>query len=178
MYGVMPYYMGKTISELPAQVFFPILFGVCIYWAVGLNTHDSEKPLVFLLITILVSLCGVSLGLLAGCIFSDVQVAVSAAPMCVIPFMLFGGFLTNTDSIPVGFIWLEYMSPFKYAFVAYCQNEYHNLEVDCEPECTPLDDLNFTEDMWPNILYLTILIIGYRVLAAIFLKLLVRKLGS
>ena len=126
----------------------------------------------------MVSLCGVSLGLLAGCIFSDVQVAVSAAPMCVIPFMLFGGFLTNTDSIPVGFIWLEYMSPFKYAFGAYCQNEYHNLELDCEPECDPLGDLNFTEDMWPNILYLFILILGYRVLAAIFLKLLVRKLGS
>jgi len=100
-------------------VFFPILFSACIYWTVGLNTHSSEKPLIFILLTIMVSLCGVSLGLLAGCIFSDVQVAVSAAPMCVIPFMLFGGFLTNTDSIPIGFIWLEYMSPFKYAFGAY-----------------------------------------------------------
>lgn len=58
--------------------------------------------------------------------------------------MLFGGYLTNTDSIPIGFIWLEYMSPFKYAFAALCQNEYHNLDLDCEPECTPLEDLNFT----------------------------------
>lgn len=72
MYGVMPYYLGKTFSEIPAQIFFPILFGVCIYWAVGLNTHSSEKVLIFLLLTVMVSLVGVSLGLLAGCIFSDV----------------------------------------------------------------------------------------------------------
>lgn len=116
----MSYYMGKTLSEIPNQVFFPVLFSVCIYWAIGLNEDSAEKPLIFIMLVVMITFCGVSLGLLAGCVFSDVQVAVSAAPMCVIPFMLFGGFLVNTENIPVAFIWLEYMSPFKYAFAALC----------------------------------------------------------
>jgi hypothetical protein len=47
--------------------------------------------------------------------------------------MLFGGFLVNSDSISIAFIWLEYMSPFKYAFGAYVINEYEDLDLDCEP---------------------------------------------
>jgi hypothetical protein len=69
--------------------------------------------------------------------------------------MLFGGFLVNSDSIPVAFIWIEYISPFKYAFGAYVVNEYEDLDLDCEPICDPLDDLNLEPNtLWENTLIL------------------------
>jgi ABC-type multidrug transport system permease subunit len=64
--------------------------------------------------------------------FSDIGQAVAVAPLFVIPHLLFAGFLTNTDSIPVVFIWLEYTSPFKYGFTAYVENEYNDLDLDCD----------------------------------------------
>jgi hypothetical protein len=72
MYGVVPFFAGKSISEIPNQVFFPALFSVLVYWATGLNDHDASKPLIFIALTILTHFCGISLGLLTGCLFSDV----------------------------------------------------------------------------------------------------------
>lgn len=178
MYGVVAYFMGKTVSEIPNQTFFPVVFGLCTYWVIELNDDSNEKWIIYLLVLICLSYAGVSMGILCGCIFSDIQVAVSAAPLAVIPFMLFGGFLINVDNIPSYFVFMEYLSPFKYSFGALAQNEYHSLDLDCEPICSPLDDLSISEDMITNIILLNVLTLFYRVMSVIILKATVTKLGS
>jgi hypothetical protein len=35
----------------------------------------------------------------------------------------------NTDSIPVYLDWIKYLSPMKYAFEAYCLNEFTGLQL-------------------------------------------------
>jgi ABC-type multidrug transport system permease subunit len=144
--------MSKNLVELPPQITAPILLSIGVYFSLGLNDEAGRFP-VFIIISILLTMCGVSVGLLAGCMFSDIGQAVAIAPLFVIPHMLFAGFLTNTDSIPAVFIWLEYTSPFKFGFSAYVENEYEDLDLDCDScssndkacvECDPLEDLNLT----------------------------------
>lgn len=121
--------MSKNLVEMPPQVGAPIIFSIGIYFSLGLNDEDGKFSL-FLITCILLAMCGVSIGLLCGCMFNDVSSAIAAAPIFMIPHLLFGGFLTNTDSIPVVFIWLEYTSAFKFGFQALAENEYEDLDLD------------------------------------------------
>lgn len=50
----------------------------------------------------------------------------------MMPHILFAGFLTNAESIPKVFIWLEYTSAFKFGFQALAHNEYDDLDLDCD----------------------------------------------
>ena len=136
---------------------------------------------------ILCAMCGVSIGLMCGCLFNDVSSAVAAAPVFMIPHVLFGGFLTNTDSIPIIFIFIEYTSAFKFAFNALAENEYDDLDLDCDTcppeaehcvECDPLEDLNLSENLEESLVALLVLTIGWRIVAFIFLKLLQKRIGS
>jgi ABC-2 type transporter len=38
MYSVGPYFFAKVVSELPAAIITPSVFGCIVYYAIGLNT--------------------------------------------------------------------------------------------------------------------------------------------
>jgi hypothetical protein len=37
MYTIVPYYITKTIVELPIQIVVPVVFEIVVYFGVGLN---------------------------------------------------------------------------------------------------------------------------------------------
>ena len=127
MYGILPYYLGKQIVELPLIVVMPTLYSLIIYWTVGLNDTEPYHFWVFLILAILHHAAGNSVGLFGGCIFPDTRVAQSLLPMLVIPFMLFAGFFANRDTFSPWISWIEYISPMKYTMEAFVTNEYDGL---------------------------------------------------
>lgn len=65
-----------------------------------------------------------------------------AGPL-TIPFILFGGFLLNDASIPWYFIWLKWLSWFKYANEIFIVNQWHNFgPIGCEFMPPPLPPHN------------------------------------
>lgn len=65
MYGTLPYFIGKAISEVPMTAFFNSLFGVIVSVLTGLNgTWDKLKR--FLGLNSLHGLTGQSAGLMIG----------------------------------------------------------------------------------------------------------------
>ncbi|WAR21687.1 WHITE-like protein [Mya arenaria] len=54
-------------------------------------------------------------GYIVSAAANSVSTALAIGPPLMIPLLMFGGFFLNSDSIPVYFIWLEYLSWFKYA---------------------------------------------------------------
>ena len=46
MYSVAAYYFGRTITELPFLIIFPIIFSLITYWAMGFNS-DAEKFFIY-----------------------------------------------------------------------------------------------------------------------------------
>lgn len=108
MYSVTAYFFGKVISEIPASIFIPVLFGCITYFSIGLDFEDGHEykfPLfckliilfIWLLVAILVLIycTGGSYALIISSIFSDKQLAVTLTPVLIIPFMLFAGFFVN-----------------------------------------------------------------------------------
>ncbi|WAQ93839.1 WHITE-like protein [Mya arenaria] len=60
---------------------------------------------------------------------NSVTTALAISPPLMIPLMMFGGFFLNSDSIPVYFIWLEYLSWFKYANEVLAVNQWQNIDI-------------------------------------------------
>jgi len=133
MYGVTSYFFGKFISMLPFELLFPTLFTLVVYWMVDLNIFEVYRFFMFWLTILSVSLASGSLGLMLGCLLPNAEVAVTLAPVIIIPFMIFGGFFINISNIPVWLRWIQYLSLFKWSFQAFATNEFHDTVYTCGP---------------------------------------------
>lgn len=68
-YGLTPYYMALTISRLPLQILFNMIFSVCVYFLAGLPL-EPWRFLLFALVGVIVSAVAEGLGLAIGATFS------------------------------------------------------------------------------------------------------------
>ena len=131
-YRTSAYYLCKSLADLPVFIMNPIIFTTIIYWMVGLK-NDFEAYLVCVATSVLLTNIVVAFGCMVSCIAGDGNIAMALAGPLLVPFSLFGGFLLNDSSIPVYFVWLEYLSWFKYANEIYFINQWHNFgEIVCE----------------------------------------------
>lgn len=76
-----------------------------------------------------VSIFPTGLGLFIGSISPSIELANVIAPMFTVIFLLFGGNLLPTP--PPWFIWLRWISPITYTYMALTQNEFKGQRFDC-----------------------------------------------
>ena len=129
-YSVLVYFCSKILVEYPFQIVIPILVAASSYFAIGLQASVGHF-LVFCTALVLVNLCGTNIGLMLSSAFRDVSIALSLAPLFVLPLMLFSGFFISYDDTPVYVAWIQAISPVRYAFAAMMQNEFNDLELHC-----------------------------------------------
>ena len=92
-----------------------------MYWFVGL-TSSVEQFFTFYLVTYLMTVNGVSLGLMLGSIIHDQKSVSVAIPIIMLPMIIFSGLFKNTETLSVWIGWLQYLSPIKYRFSALIHN--------------------------------------------------------
>ncbi|CAG9328666.1 unnamed protein product [Blepharisma stoltei] len=173
VYWSGPYYLAKTISEMPSVIIPITIQCLMVYWAIGLNNYNASKFFIFWIGMVLFHMVGTGFGYFVGTIFSTESGAMAGGPLIVIPLVLFGGLFGNLDSMVDAFKWIAYISPFKYGFELLAINEYTDLKLDCQncegvPNCVPcdpLDTLGFTDTLWEAFLGLILIGIVVRVLA-------------
>jgi len=102
--------------------------------------------------------------LIIGTLFSDKQLAVTLTPVLIIPFMLFAGFFVSQDNIPKFLIVFQDLSIFKYGYQALTQNEYKDLNLDCDG-CDPFDFAERTNDFETSMLALAGMYAGFYLVA-------------
>lgn len=184
MYRADVYFLSKILAELPWNIFGPFIFSTIVYWMIGLSAK-FEQFIVFVCIVLLLTQCALSYGYLVSTISPTVQVATALAVPMMLPFLLFGGFFLKDSSVPVYFIWLKYLSWFKYSFEAASINQWETfgsiggcataVNSTTGTPCLPdgkavLKFYSINPDRFGfDIGMMCALIIGYRVLAFIFL---------
>lgn len=129
-YSVFVYFCSKILVEYPFQVIIPIFMAATSYFAIGLQASGCNFG-IYCLCLVLVNLCGTNIGLVLSSAFSDVAVALSLAPLFVLPLMLFSGFFISYEDTPAYVAWIQAISPVRYAFAALMQNEFNDLELHC-----------------------------------------------
>ena len=123
MYTVGSYYLAKIIGEMPILSITPMLFAVIVYFKIGLSISATQFWY-FYLIILLVSQCSASFGYFISSLFENEEMAVSLAPVFMLPIMLFGGQFANSGNIQAWISWFQYVSPIRYGFEAVVRNEF------------------------------------------------------
>ena len=171
MYTVYAYFVSRNIIEIPYSVVFPLLQSLIMYWFVGLSS-TPEQFFTFYLVCYLIGFAGMSLGLMLGSMIHDPKSVSAVTPALLLPFFLFSGLFKNSGNLPDWIGWVQYISPIKYGFSAFLDNEV--LYVD--PSMSNIAKMNFDVDLWPSIGILAALGIAFRLTSLLFLWLLRAKL--
>ena len=133
-----------------------------MYWFVGLSSTPGQF-FVFYLIAYLLTVNGISLGLMLGAMIQDQKSVSVVTPIILLPFFLFSGFFKNSANLPRWIGWIEYISPIKYGFSSWLQNEVSNASA------SNIAELNFDTSIWMGIGMLIVLSVAFRVASLFFL---------
>ena len=128
-YGVLPYFTGKLIAELPVGAFFPLAFGACVYPMTGLHPTWGAFGR-FCAILTLESFTSSSMGLAISAVAPSTEAAVALGPAVMVLFIVFGGYYVNPENVPPYFRWLNKCSLIKWAFQGLAINEFRGLEFE------------------------------------------------
>jgi len=131
-YGAAPYFLAKTIVEIPVSICQTVLVFLCAYWTIGFGGN-------FFLLVLLGALLGMvaaSQALVVGAIADSVQSAMQATPVIFLPQILFSGVFVPISDIPVVLRWVQYLCSLKYAINLVTLLEFH----DTVPSTWPSDN--------------------------------------
>lgn len=130
-YSTFPYFLAGIIVELPIAICEAVVYGTIVYWMTGLNS-DPGRYFFFLFVNLALSLAMNAYCRFVASASRDFQAANAIAPAGIALMILFAGYIIQGRSIPPWFIWLYWISPFRYAYEAMTINELVGLNVTCE----------------------------------------------
>lgn len=130
-YGVVAYFVSKTIIELPVILLSSALQFLVCYWIMGLKGEFFALVLVAWLLAI----TSAGLALVVGCGVASVEKGMQLAPLVLLPQMLFSGLFVPVNSIPVSLRWVQYICPLKYAVNLMGTIEFWYVKEKLDGEC-------------------------------------------
>lgn len=131
-YRLSAYFAAKSVSELPVQLIYPVLFVTLYYWLVGFSA--SVNFLVYLLCILLAIMCGDSLGLLFSNSIANVTQSIIWCSISTTVLLMFAGFYAKIRSMPIWIRWVNYIGFPRYIFAIVAQRELSGLVFKCDDE--------------------------------------------
>ncbi|XKL66365.1 hypothetical protein PGB90_009785 [Kerria lacca] len=177
-YSLRAYYLAITISDLPFQAIFCVMYASIVYYLTS-QPYEGFRFGMFISACLLISFVAQSVGLVVGAAM-NVQNGVFLAPVMSVPFLLFSGFFVSFDAIPVYLRWITYLSYIRYGFegTAIATYGYNRTKLNClqeychfkNPSIT-LKDLDMEDSKFEvDIIALIIIFMVLRIAAFIFLR--------
>ncbi|XP_015958507.1 ABC transporter G family member 23 [Arachis duranensis] len=129
-YRISNYMIANTFVFLPFLFLVSILFAVPVYWLVGLNPSISAFGF-FALVVWFIVLMASSLVLFLSAVSPDFISGNSLICTVLGAFFLFSGYFIPKDSIPKYWLFMYYVSLYRYPLDALITNEYWNKRNEC-----------------------------------------------
>jgi ABC-type multidrug transport system ATPase subunit len=141
MYGVSPYFLAKTVSDMSTNVLFPMIYIAIVYWTAGFRAGFVYYVKCVLAFYLTLSTAQ-SMGLWLSVFIPNMQIALILAPPITLFFMIMGGFYIPFDSMNKAIYWATYLSFARYGYSSLIINEYENRMIPCASD--GLDDTDTT----------------------------------
>lgn len=129
-YRISSYMIANTLIFLPFLLVVALLFSAPLYWIVGLN--PSAQAFMFFVFTIwLIVLMASSLVLFLSGISPDFIAGNSLICTVLGAFFLFSGYFIPKEMIPKYWLFMYYVSLYRYPLDSLLVNEYWSMKNDC-----------------------------------------------
>lgn len=129
-YRISSYLIANTFVFLPFLFVVSLLFAVPVYWIVGLNPSLSAFTF-FTFVVCLIVLMASSLVLFLSSVSPDFISGNSLICTVLGAFFLFSGYFIPKESIPKYWLFMYYVSLYRYPLDALLTNEYWNVGNEC-----------------------------------------------
>ncbi|OIW18163.1 hypothetical protein TanjilG_31283 [Lupinus angustifolius] len=126
-YRVSLYAIANGLIYLPFQLILAILFSLPLYWLVGLNKNFVAYSQ-FLLLIWLILYTANSVVVCFSALVPNFIIGNSVIAGVIGSFFLFSGYFISNHEIPKYWIFMHYISLFKYPFEGFLINEFSNSE--------------------------------------------------
>ncbi|KAI3703898.1 hypothetical protein L1987_74094 [Smallanthus sonchifolius] len=179
-YRVSSYVISNTLIFLPFLLMIGVLYTIPVYWLVGLRTK-IDSFFYFGLVVWMVILMSNSFTACFSALVPNFIMGTSVISGLMGCFFLFSGYFIAKDSIPKYWIFMHYMSLFKYPFECFMINEYggeEGMRMCMELEggkCRMYGDEFLKQQQiretqkWSNLGVMLGFIVGYRLLCFLIL---------
>lgn len=180
-YRVSSYVLANTIVFLPFLFMVSILFASPVYWLVGLRRDNIDGFLYFTLVVWMVLLMSNSFVACFSALVPNFIMGNSVIAGLMGSFFLFSGYFIAKDKIPNYWVFMHYLSLFKYPFECFMINEFGGKQGQSKclefenGECSLfgswfLRQQNLKDSQkWSNLAVMLGFIIGYRLLCLFIL---------
>lgn len=140
-YKISSYLIANTIVFLPFLFAVALLFAIPVYWIVGLNPSIAAFSF-FTFVVWLIVLMASSLVLFLSAVSPDFISGNSLICTVLGTFFLFSGYFIPKEIIPKYWIFMYYVSLYRYPLDCLLTNEYWSMKGECFSWHTDLDDQN------------------------------------
>ncbi|KAG1331830.1 ABC transporter G family member 23 [Cocos nucifera] len=130
MYRLSSYMLANTVIFIPFLLVVALLFVIPVHWLVGLNPSFGAF-MFFVLVVWMIVLMASSLVLFLSAISSDFILGNSLICIFLGIFFLFSGYFIPKESIPKYWIFMYYVSLYRYPLDALLINEYWSRRGEC-----------------------------------------------
>ncbi|KAF4322110.1 hypothetical protein G195_002965 [Phytophthora kernoviae 00238/432] len=128
-YRTSSYVLASSISQIPLALLESIVFGSLVYWAGGF-VNEAGAFLLFELFLMLVILVFLALFFFLVAATPNLSIAKPVAMVCLMIFILFGGFVVAKNTIPDWLIWLYWLDPVAWTVRSAVVSQYRSNELD------------------------------------------------
>lgn len=129
-YKISSYMIANTIVFLPFLFAVALLFAVPVYWLVGLNPSVAAFAF-FTFVVWLIVLMASSLVLFLSAVSPDFISGNSLICTVLGAFFLFSGYFIPKESIPKYWLFMYYVSIYRYPLDTLLTNEYWSIQSEC-----------------------------------------------
>ncbi|KAL6284714.1 hypothetical protein ACE6H2_015643 [Prunus campanulata] len=177
-YRVSSYAIANGLVYLPFLLILAILFTLPLYWLVGLNPNFMAF-FHFLLLIWLILYTANSVVVCFSALVPNFIVGNSVIAGVMGSFFLFSGYFISKHGIPSYWIFMHYISLFKYPFEGFLVNEFSNSGKCLEyffGKCMVtgedvLRDAGYEEESrWRNVVVMVCFILVYRFMSYVILR--------
>ncbi|KAM1659390.1 hypothetical protein ACFX1X_002530 [Malus domestica] len=171
MYKLSAYFLARNTSDVPLDLLLPLAFLVIVYLMTGLKL--TFTAFIQTMLTIFLSIvASQGLGLTIGAAFVDVKKATTLASIVVMTFMLSGGFFIK--KVPSNVSWIRYIAFNYHTYRLLLKIQYGcpsgsgtSGNETCESQL--IKELRLDSGVM-EVGAMIVMIIGYRLLAYLFLR--------
>ncbi|CCW68267.1 unnamed protein product [Phytomonas sp. Hart1] len=106
-YTTLPYFISKLVVDIfPLRIIPSVVLSSAIYFSMGFRTDSGDHFLWFILIITLFSVCMTLMVMCVGIVMESFGASALVSSVFILWFLVFGGALVQTETIP------DYLKPF------------------------------------------------------------------